>query len=58
MFKNFAEADEFIRENSVRMVDLKFTGLWGRWHHVTLSATESARTQWKAALVLTAQALA
>ena len=43
MFKNFAEADEFIRENSVRMVDLKFTGLWGRWHHVTLSATEFSK---------------
>lgn len=40
MFKTFAEADKFIKEHSVRMVDLKFTDLWGRWHHVTISVTE------------------
>ncbi len=40
MFKNFAEAAAFVREHNVRMVDLKFTDLWGRWHHVTISATE------------------
>jgi glutamine synthetase len=40
MFKTFAEAEDFIKKHSVRMVDLKFTGLMGRWHHVTLSATE------------------
>ncbi len=40
MIKTFAEAAEFIKEHSVRMVDLKFTDLWGRWHHVTISATE------------------
>jgi glutamine synthetase len=40
MFKTFAEAEDFIKKHSVRMVDLKFTGLIGRWHHVTLSATE------------------
>jgi glutamine synthetase len=40
MFKTFAEAADFLNEHSVRMVDLKFTDLWGRWHHVTLSATE------------------
>jgi glutamine synthetase len=40
MFKTFAEAAEFVRENDVRMVDLKFSDLWGRWHHVTISARE------------------
>lgn len=40
MFKTFAEANEYIQEHSVRMVDLKFTDLWGRWHHVTISSTE------------------
>jgi glutamine synthetase len=40
MFKTFAEAGDFIKKHSVRMVDLKFTDLWGRWHHVTLSAAE------------------
>jgi glutamine synthetase len=40
MFRTFAEAENFIKKHSVRMVDLKFTDLWGRWHHVTLSASE------------------
>ncbi len=40
MFKSFAEAAEFVRENEIRMVDLKFSDLWGRWHHVTISARE------------------
>lgn len=40
MFSNFAEANSFIREKGIRLVDLKFTDLWGRWHHVTLSSQE------------------
>jgi len=40
MFKTFAEAAEFVREHEVRMVDLKFSDLWGRGHHVTISARE------------------
>ncbi|MHC1741256.1 MAG: type I glutamate--ammonia ligase [Anaerolineaceae bacterium] len=40
MFTTFTEAAEYIKKHSVRMVDLKFTDLWGRWHHVTLSSTQ------------------
>ncbi len=40
MFKDFSEAAEFITANEIRMVDLKFSDLWGRWHHVTISASE------------------
>jgi glutamine synthetase len=40
MFKDFAAAAAFVREHNVRMVDLKFSDLWGRWHHVTISASE------------------
>ncbi len=40
MFKDFAEAAAFVRDHDVRMIDLKFSDLWGRWHHVTLSATQ------------------
>lgn len=40
MFRNFTDATAFIREHEVRMVDLKFTDMWGRWHHVTISASE------------------
>ena len=40
MFESYEKAAEFIRENQVEMVDLKFVSLWGRWHHVTLTAEE------------------
>ena len=40
MFENFESAEKFTRDHEVRMIDLKFTDLWGRWHHVTLSALE------------------
>lgn len=40
MFKDFQEAEKFVRDNDVRMVDLKFVDLWGRWHHVTITASE------------------
>lgn len=40
MFKSFVEAAEFMRENQIRMVDLKFSDIWGRWHHVTISERE------------------
>ncbi len=40
MFKDFAEAAAFVQKNHIQMVDLKFSDLWGRWHHVTISASE------------------
>jgi glutamine synthetase len=36
MFRDFDEAKRFIVENEVKMVDFKYTDLWGRWHHVTV----------------------
>jgi len=45
MFQTFDDSAAFIRDNKIEMVDLKFSDLWGRWHHVTLSAEEfSPRT--------------
>jgi glutamine synthetase len=38
MFNNFDEAKRFVLDNDVKMVDLKFCDLWGRWHHLTLPA--------------------
>jgi hypothetical protein len=29
---------EFIKDNEVRVIDLKWGDLFGRWHHVSLSA--------------------
>ena len=40
MFKNFDAAAAYVRDHGIRMVDLKFSDLWGRWHHVTISAGE------------------
>lgn len=45
MFKTFEESAAFILANSIEMIDLKFSDLWGRWHHVTLTAEQfSPRT--------------
>ena len=40
MFKDFASAPAFVREHGVRMIDLKFCDLWGRWHHVTIAPSD------------------
>jgi glutamine synthetase len=40
MFTNFNDACTYIQENNIRMVDLKYGDLLGRWHHVTISAQE------------------
>jgi glutamine synthetase len=38
MFRTLADAQSYIRDEGIEQVDLKFCDLWGRWHHVTLSA--------------------
>ncbi len=40
MFKTLEEAQAFIGERNITMVDLKFCDLWGRWHHLTIPATQ------------------
>lgn len=40
MFKSFEAARSCILENQIRMIDLKFTDLGGRWRHVTLPANQ------------------
>ncbi len=40
MFNSFREAAHYIKTNAVAMVDLKFCDLWGRWHHVTIPASQ------------------
>jgi glutamine synthetase len=36
----FEEMRERIRTEKLRMIDLKFSDLWGRWHHVTIPASQ------------------
>ncbi|MGK7311780.1 MAG: type I glutamate--ammonia ligase [Candidatus Longimicrobiales bacterium M2_2A_002] len=40
MFDDFDDVRRHITDGGVRMVDLKFIDLWGRWHHVTLPAEQ------------------
>jgi len=38
MFSQISQAIAFIDEHDIRMVDLRYCDLWGRWRHVTLPA--------------------
>jgi len=40
MFTNFNDVKDFLIKHQIRMIDLKFCDLWGRWHHVTISSEE------------------
>jgi glutamine synthetase len=40
VFKTFDEAHEMIRKEGFRIIDLEFSDLWGRWHHVTIPASQ------------------
>ena len=40
MFASFEEAERFASEREVAMVDLKFTDLVGRWHHLTIPVNQ------------------
>jgi glutamine synthetase len=40
MFQDFEHARRYVDENGVRMVDLKFCDLWGRWHHLTVPSSQ------------------
>ena len=40
MFQTFEQAQAFVAERGVRMIDLKFCDLWGRWHHLTIPAKQ------------------
>ena len=38
MFESFEQAQQFVAEQEIQVVDLKFCDLWGRWHHLTIPA--------------------
>ena len=45
MFQTLNEATAFVHDKYIEMIDLKFSDLWGRWHHVTLTSAQfSPRT--------------
>jgi len=40
MFEIFDQAAQYVAEHNIRMIDLKFCDLWGRWHHLTVPASQ------------------
>jgi glutamine synthetase len=38
MFHTFEEAQSFIRDRNIEMIDMKFCDMWGRWRHITVPA--------------------
>lgn len=40
MFNTFSEARAYVHKHGFKMIDLKFTDLAGRWHHVTLPVSQ------------------
>ncbi len=40
MFANLNQAVAYIRDHSIRMIDIKFSDLWGRWRHLTIPAEQ------------------
>jgi glutamine synthetase len=40
MFQTFEQAQKYVKDYSIEMVDLKFCDLWGRWHHLTIPASQ------------------
>jgi glutamine synthetase len=40
MFSNFEQAKAYVQKNAFQMIDLKFSDLWGRWHHVSIPARQ------------------
>lgn len=40
MFQTFDQAHQAIIDQHIQIVDLKFTDLWGRWHHLTIPVSQ------------------
>ncbi|MBN1536912.1 MAG: type I glutamate--ammonia ligase [Anaerolineales bacterium] len=40
MFSKFEQAQHYIKEQNIQIVDLKFCDLYGRWHHLSVPANQ------------------
>ena len=40
MFDTFQEAQDYVAKNQIQVIDLKFCDLWGRWHHLSVPASQ------------------
>ncbi len=39
-FNSLHQAQRFAEQGHIQMIDLKFTDLWGRWHHLTIPRSQ------------------
>jgi len=39
MFDSLEQAQNYVNDEGIEQIDLKFCDLWGRWHHVTVSSS-------------------
>lgn len=44
MFQSYDEVRTYLEMQHIKMVDLKFCDLWGRWHHLTVPASQFTPT--------------
>ena len=44
MFEVFEQAQLYVDQNNIQLIDLKFCDLWGRWHHLTVPASQFTPT--------------
>ena len=44
MFDTFEEAQYFVDRQHIQEIDLKFCDLWGRWHHLSVPASQFTPT--------------
>ncbi|MDH4221978.1 MAG: type I glutamate--ammonia ligase [candidate division Zixibacteria bacterium] len=47
MFRNLKEVLEFAKKKNIEMVDLKYGDLFGRWHHLSLPASQLDQKMFK-----------
>jgi glutamine synthetase len=40
MFHSFEETRGYIDEHQIKMIDMKFCDLWGRWHHLSVPTSQ------------------
>jgi len=40
VFSSLEQLQSHLQQRSIQMVDLKFSDVWCRWHHVTIPAHE------------------
>ncbi len=44
MFENYVQARRYIENHAIAMIDFKFADLYGRWHHLTVPASQFDET--------------